>query len=150
MKLVIQRVKNANVKVDSNLINEIDAGLMILVGIHEDDEKSDAEWLATKVSKMRIFSDLEGKMNLSIKDVNGQILAISQFTLYAHTAKGNRPSFVNAAKAEKATVFYDYFCEILNSQEGITCKKGIFGADMQVSLCNDGPVTIVIDSRNKE
>lgn len=148
MKTVIQRVKYANVTVDSNEISSIDNGLLILLGVGDLDEQEDADWLADKISKMRIFSDGDGKMNLSVLDNQGSILVISQFTLFASTKKGNRPSFISAARPDKAVPLYRYFCDKL-AVKGIEVKRGIFGADMKVSLLNDGPVTIVMDSKNR-
>ncbi|MGR3741737.1 D-aminoacyl-tRNA deacylase [Companilactobacillus sp. DQM5] len=149
MKVVIQRVKSASVEVDKNVIGKIDSGLCILVGIKDNDNLMVVKKMAEKIGKLRIFSDTQGKMNLSIKDIGGKILSISQFTLYADTKKGNRPSFVSAAKPDKAKDLYDAFNSQLTS-EGIEVKKGKFGADMQVSLVNDGPVTIVLELNNEE
>ncbi|HTF82841.1 MAG TPA: D-aminoacyl-tRNA deacylase [Cytophagales bacterium] len=150
MRLVIQRVLKADVEVNAQSCATIGKGLLILVGIHEDDQLQDASWLATKVCNMRIFHDEESKMNHSVLDIAGEILAVSQFTLYASTAKGNRPSFTSAAKPEAALHLYNLFCDKLQEQLQKKVLKGIFGADMKVSLINDGPVTIIIDSKNKE
>ena len=146
MRLVIQRVKHASCRVDNSITGKCDIGYMILVGFGLDDDKAVAEKLANKVSKLRIFEDNEGKMNLSINDVDGTILSISQFTLYADCAKGNRPSFVNAMPGEKAKELYLYFNECLRSL-GLHVEEGIFGADMKIDLLNDGPVTIIMDSK---
>lgn len=144
MKLVVQRVKNAKVEVKEKVVGKIDKGYMILVGITHEDTKETVEYLAKKVCSLRVFSDENGKMNLNIKDINGEILIVSQFTLYADCVRGNRPSFTNAAKPEEANMLYEYFCEKV-SENGIKVEKGIFGADMQVSLLNDGPVTIILE-----
>ena len=148
MKVVIQRVSEASVKVNNEITGEISRGLLLLVGIEENDEKEDAEWLAKKVLDLRIFSDEEGKMNRSVKDINGEILCVSQFTLIADYKKGNRPSFIKAAKPEKAVPLFEYFKGLIKSS-GLKTESGIFGADMKVSLLNDGPVTIVMDSKTK-
>lgn len=148
MKVVIQRVSEASVKVNNEITGEISKGLLLLVGIEENDEKEDAEWLAKKVLDLRIFSDEEGKMNCSVKDINGEILCVSQFTLIADYKKGNRPSFIKAAKPEKAVPLFEYFKGLIKSS-GLKTESGIFGADMKVSLLNDGPVTIVMDSKTK-
>ncbi len=150
MRLVIQRVAHASVTVDNVLISGINAGLMILVGVENGDTRADADWLAAKVSKMRIFPDENGVMNRSVVDICGELLSISQFTLTASTAKGNRPSYIRAASGEAANELYDYFCAQLKAVSGIEVLKGIFGADMKVELLNDGPVTIIIDSRLRE
>lgn len=144
MKLVIQRVTSAKVEVDEKVIGQIENGFMVLVGITHDDGKEQAEYLAKKLCHMRIFSDEDYKMNLDIKDTNGKLLIISQFTLYADTVKGNRPSFINAAKPDIANELYEYFCECCKGYN-LEVQKGIFGADMKVSLVNDGPVTIVME-----
>ena len=144
MKLVVQRVKNAKVEVEEKVVGKIDKGYMILVGITHEDTKETVEYLAKKVCSLRVFSDENGKMNLNIKDINGEMLIVSQFTLYADCVRGNRPSFTNAAKPEEANMLYEYFCEKV-SENGIKVEKGIFGADMQVSLLNDGPVTIILE-----
>ncbi|CAD0223393.1 D-aminoacyl-tRNA deacylase [Chryseobacterium sp. JV274] len=148
MKIVIQRVSEASVKVDGKIVGEIGKGLMLLVGVDENDEKTDADWLVQKVLNLRIFGDEEGKLNLSVKDISGEILCISQFTLIADYKKGNRPSFIKAAKPDKAIPLFDYFKEEI-AQSGLKMESGIFGADMKVSLVNDGPVTIVMDSVTK-
>ncbi len=148
MKIVVQRVSQASVKVSGEIVGEISQGLLLLVGIEENDEKEDAEWLAKKILDLRIFSDEEGKMNHSVKDINGEILCVSQFTLIADYKKGNRPSFIKAAKPEKAVPLFEYFKGLIKSS-GLKTESGIFGADMKVSLLNDGPVTIVMDSKTK-
>lgn len=148
MKIVIQRVSEASVKVDGNIVGEIEKGLMLLVGIDENDEKADADWLVQKILNLRIFGDEDDKLNLSVKDISGEILCISQFTLIADYKKGNRPSFIKAAKPDKAVPLFDYFKEEM-AKSGLKTESGIFGADMKVSLINDGPVTIVMDSITK-
>ena len=147
MKIVIQRVKRASVSIDTELYNQIQQGLLLLVGVAPDDSQEDVEYAARKIANMRIFSDDEDKMNLSVKDVNGEILSISQFTLHADTKKGNRPAFVKAAPPELASRLYDEFNQLL-AQE-VPTKTGLFGADMQVELVNDGPVTIILDTKNR-
>lgn len=149
MKAVIQRVSEASVKVNGNVVGEINTGFMLLIGIDENDEKTDAEWLVQKILNLRIFGDENDKLNLSIKDINGEILCISQFTLIADYKKGNRPSFIKAAKPDKAIPLFEYFKEEL-SKSDLRIESGIFGADMKVSLTNDGPVTIVMDSITKQ
>ncbi|MGE8554371.1 MAG: D-aminoacyl-tRNA deacylase [Chryseobacterium jejuense] len=148
MKIVIQRVSEASVKVDGKIVGEIGKGLMLLVGIDENDEKTDADWLVQKILNLRIFGDEDDKLNLSVKDISGEILCISQFTLIADYKKGNRPSFIKAAKPDKAVPLFDYFKEEM-VKSGLQTESGIFGADMKVSLINDGPVTIVMDSITK-
>lgn len=148
MKVVIQRVSSASVSVNSKVIGTIDKGYLLLIGISSNDTKSDAEWLVKKIVNLRIFNDSEDKMNLSIKDINGGCLCISQFTLHAKTKKGNRPSFIHAAKPTIAIPLYEYFIEQMK-EEIENIQTGEFGADMQVSLVNDGPVTIVIDTEDK-
>jgi len=148
MKTVIQRGSQADAKVDGIVTGEIGYGLLLLVGLDENDSTSDVDWLVQKILNLRIFSDYEGKLNLSVKDIKGEILCISQFTLIADYKKGNRPSFINAAKPDKAVPLFEYFkSEIAKS--GLRTESGIFGADMKVSLLNDGPVTIVMDSKTK-
>ena len=148
MKIVVQRVSQASVKVGREIVGEISQGLLLLVGIEENDEKEDAEWLSKKILDLRIFSDEEGKMNRSVKDINGEILCVSQFTLIADYKKGNRPSFIKVAKPEKAVPLFEYFKGLIKSS-GLKTGSGIFGADMKVNLLNDGPVTIVMDSKTK-
>lgn len=150
MRAIIQRVSEAGVTIEQQLHASIGKGLLVLVGVEESDTKQDAEWLAGKIRQMRIFSDKNGKMNLSIEDVKGEYLVISQFTLHALTAKGNRPSFIKAARPEQAIPLYEYFKEQLKSNSDLQVKSGVFGADMKVNLINDGPVTISIDTKNKE
>lgn len=148
MKVVIQRVSEAHVKVNGKIVGEVNNGLMLLIGIDEEDAEADADWLIQKILNLRIFPDEEGKLNLSVSDVKGEILCISQFTLIADYKKGNRPSFIKAAKPDKAILLFEYFKkEIAQSQ--LKIEAGIFGADMKVSLVNDGPVTIVMDSKTK-
>lgn len=144
MKLVIQRVKNAKVDVDGKTVGSIEKGFLVLLGVTHTDTKETADYLVKKLCKLRVFEDENGKMNLSIKDVRGQLLIVSQFTLYADCSGGNRPSFVNAAKPDLANELYEYFCEKCK-EEPIEVQKGIFGADMKVSLLNDGPVTIILE-----
>ena len=148
MKIVIQRVSCASVRVEGVIVGQIQQGLMLLVGVEEGDDKSDAEWLAKKILDLRIFSDSEGKMNLSVKDVSGDVLCISQFTLLAEYKKGNRPSFIKAARPEMAVDLFEYFKELIKNS-GLKVESGIFGADMKVELLNNGPVTIVMDSKTK-
>lgn len=145
MKIVIQRVSESHVKVDGKIVGEIGKGLMLLIGIDENDTETDADWLVQKILNLRIFGDEDGKLNLSVKDIKGEILCISQFTLIADYKKGNRPSFIKAAKPDKAIPLFDYFKQEI-SKSGLKTDSGIFGADMKVSLINDGPVTIVMDS----
>lgn len=149
MKIVIQRVARASVTIGGEKVSEIGKGLMILVGVVEGDTSEDMEWLALKTANMRIFNDENGVMNRSVIDTNGEILAVSQFTLAASTKKGNRPSYIHAAGHELAIPLYDAFCNKLAELTGKTTKKGVFGADMQVELVNDGPVTIIVDSKLK-
>ncbi len=146
MKAVIQRVKNAAVRVDNEIIGEIGEGLLVLLGVYEDDTSFDTEILASKVSALRIFCDEEEKMNLSVKDIGGEILVISNFTLCADTKKGNRPSFSLAKSPNDANAEYEKFCDLLKANGVINVEKGSFGADMKISLLNDGPVTIVLDT----
>lgn len=148
MKLVIQRVSEANVLVNNNVVGEIQQGLLVLVGVGPDDREEDIEWLSNKLLNMRIFSDDEGKMNKSVLDINGSVLSVSQFTLFAKTKKGNRPSFTQSAAPDMAKLMFEKWCEELSKQ--INHQSGIFAADMKVSLVNDGPVTIIIDSKNKQ
>jgi D-tyrosyl-tRNA(Tyr) deacylase len=143
-------VSEASVKIDDSIKGSIDDGILILLGIEALDSEIDADWIISKISGLRIFSDSEGKMNLSIKDVNGAFLVISQFTLYASTKKGNRPSYIQAARPEQAIPLYEYFVSKLKTETNLKVETGVFGADMKVSLINDGPVTISIDSKNKE
>lgn len=144
MKLVIQRVKKAKVDVEEKTVGKIGKGFLVFVGITHTDTKEEANFLAKKLCNLRVFEDNDNKMNLALKDVKGELLIISQFTLYANTKDGNRPSFTDAAKSEVAEPLYEYFLEKCR-EYGIKVEKGIFGADMQVSLLNDGPVTIIIE-----
>lgn len=144
MKIVVQRVKNAKVEVENNIVGKIDQGFLVLLGITHDDTKEKADYLAKKLCNLRVFSDENDKMNLSLKDVKGELLVVSQFTLYANCLDGNRPSFTDAAKPELANELYEYFCDRC-SEYDIKVEKGIFGADMSVSLTNDGPVTVIIE-----
>lgn len=144
MKIVIQRVANAQVEVDKKVVGKIGKGFLVLVGVTHEDTKENADYLVKKLCKLRIFTDENDKMNLSLKDVNGELLIVSQFTLYANCKDGNRPSFVEAAKPEQANELYEYFCSECEKND-IKVEKGIFGADMKVSLLNDGPVTIIIE-----
>lgn len=150
MRVVIQRVSSASVSVDKKIIGNCAAGLLILAGIEEADTEEDAIWLSSKIANLRIFNDAEGKMNLSLKDVNGEMLVVSQFTLHASTKKGNRPSYILAARPEKALPLFNTFVEMLKKESGRPVATGEFGAHMEVSLVNDGPVTIIIDTKNKE
>lgn len=150
MIVVIQRVSEAAVKIDGEIAGEIGQGLLILVGIVQEDSEEDMDWLCKKIINLRIFQDEENKMNISLQDVEGDILLISQFTLHASTKKGNRPSFIEAAKPDIAIPLYEQFIQKLESVLGKPIQTGEFGADMKVSLINDGPVTIVIDSKNKK
>lgn len=150
MRIVIQRAQEAHVKIANKIVGAIQKGLVILIGIEQDDTHEDAEWLIQKITQLRIFSDDSGKMNLSIQDIHGAFLVISQFTLHASTKKGNRPSYIQAARPEQAIPLYEYFIQTLREKSQLTVETGKFGADMQVSLINDGPVTILIDSKRKE
>jgi D-tyrosyl-tRNA(Tyr) deacylase len=150
MRVVIQRTTQASVTIDGIVVSEIGQGLLVLVGIENDDVIADAQWLASKIVQMRIFSDGEGKMNLSVKDVDGDLLVVSQFTLHASTKKGNRPSFLRAARPEIAIPLYEQFLGLLETELGKPVLRGFFGADMKIALVNDGPVTLLIDSRARE
>ncbi len=150
MRLDIQRVTEASVQVEGEIVGAIQNGLMILVGIEDADTQEDIEWLAGKAAQLRIFDDAEGVMNLSVKDVQGDILLISQFTLHASTKKGNRPSYINASKPPIAIPLYKAMIQQLEKEMGKTIQTGRFGADMKVRLLNNGPVTIVMDSKNKD
>ncbi|MBR5856275.1 MAG: D-tyrosyl-tRNA(Tyr) deacylase [Bacteroidales bacterium] len=150
MRVVIQRVTQANVVIDGNINGQIEKGMMILVGIEEADGDEDIAWLTKKIVNLRIFDDSQGVMNLSILDKGGDILLISQFTLHASTAKGNRPSYIKAAKPDISIPIYEKFIKSLETTLGKSIATGVFGADMKVSLTNDGPVTIIIDSKNRE
>ena len=146
MRVVVQRCSRAEVRIDGQVVGRIEKGFMVLVGITDGDTRAEADLLAKKVAQMRVFEDAEGKMNLALKDVNGAVLSISQFTLYADCKKGNRPSFIRAARPEMAEPLYDYFNDVLRTQYGLQVGTGRFGADMKVDFVNDGPVTIVLDS----
>lgn len=150
MRAVIQRVSHAKVEIDGFVKGTIDHGLTILIGIEEADNQDDIDWLSSKIVQLRIFGDDAGLMNKSIMEVNGNILLISQFTLFGQTRKGNRPSFIRAAKPETAIPLYEKMKDALNQKLGKSIETGIFGADMKVSLTNDGPVTILMDTKNKE
>ena len=150
MRVVIQRVSEATVRVDGKIVGEIKQGLMVLLGIETADTEEDVDWLLNKTLNLRIFIDADGVMNTSLLDVEGDLLVISQFTLMAATKKGNRPSYIRAAKHEQAIPLYESFCTKAQQLLGKTVQKGSFGADMKVSLINDGPVTIQIDSKNRE
>ena len=150
MRAVIQRVSQSNVKVSGEVIGEIKGGLMVLVSFVDEDNDTDLDWITKKIVNLRIFNDDEGKMNRSIQDVDGDILLISQFTLHGSTKKGNRPSFIKAAKPDIANVMYEKFIKILEQSLGKEIQTGEFGGDMKVSLVNDGPTTIIIDSKDKE
>lgn len=150
MRIVIQRVTQASVEINKQIKGKIGQGLLLLAGFTSDDTEEDLKWMAGKVAQLRIFSDDQDKMNLSVQDVNGEILVISQFTLYANTKKGNRPSYVNAAPPAVAIPLYERFVSLLEEALGKQVQTGEFGADMKVSLLNDGPVTIVMDTKNKD
>ena len=144
MKLVVQRVNSAKVEVNGKIVGAITKGFLVLLGVTHNDTKEIADYLVKKLCNLRVFEDESGKMNLSLKDVNGELLIVSQFTLYADCSSGNRPSFINAAKPDKANELYEYFCEKCK-ENNLKVQKGIFGADMKVSLLNDGPVTIILE-----
>ena len=150
MRAVIQRVAEASVKVDGQVTGSIGKGLLILVGIEDADTQEDIDWLTKKIVGLRIFDDENRVMNLSVMEIEGSILAVSQFTLMASTKKGNRPSYIRASKGDFAQPMYEKFCQALEKESGKKTEKGIFGADMKVSLLNDGPVTIIMDTKNKE
>ncbi len=149
MRVVIQRVSEASVKIDNQIHGQIAQGLMILLGIETEDNQEDIDWLIKKILNLRIFDDKDGIMNLSLKDIDGEILLISQFTLHASTKKGNRPSYIKAAKPEISIPLYEKFIEQIEVALGKKISTGIFGADMKVALINDGPVTIIMDSKQK-
>jgi|TARA_B100001939_G_scaffold140564_1_gene121698 D-tyrosyl-tRNA(Tyr) deacylase len=150
MKILIQRVGHASIEVEHKMHAQIKSGLLIFLGIEKDDDSSDVDYLVGKSAALRIFNDPDGKMNLSIQDVGGEALIVSQFTLHASTKKGNRPSYVKAARPEHAIPLYEYFIQKMNLELPEKVKSGVFGADMKIQLLNDGPVTIMIDSKNKE
>lgn len=150
MKVVLQRVSEASVEINKNIVAKIQKGLLILVGIEDADSQEDINWLCQKIVNLRIFGDENNVMNLSVKDIDGEIIVVSQFTLHALTKKGNRPSYIKAAKPEIAIPIYENFVQQLETGLGKKIQTGVFGVDMKVSMLNDGPVTIVIDSKNKE
>ncbi len=150
MRVIVQRVSFASVKVNEDIIGQIAGGLLVFVGVEEADNENDADWLMNKIRQLRIFNDDNGVMNLSVEEVKGELLIISQFTLYAKTKKGNRPSYIRAAQPEKAKVLYSYFVKRFSDMAGLKVQTGIFGAHMEVSSVNDGPVTIWMDTQNKE
>ncbi len=150
MKVVLQRVSSASVTIENEIVADIQKGLLILIGIEDSDNQEDIDWLVGKITKIRIFEDENQVMNLSVKDIGGDIITVSQFTLHAATKKGNRPSYIKAAKPEVAIPLYESFVQQLEKELGKKIQTGVFGADMKVSLLNDGPVTIIIDSKNKE
>ena len=150
MRVVVQRVSKAGVSVDRQMVSEIAEGMLLLLGIEEADNREDIDWLVKKITQLRIFNDATGVMNVSVMDTGGDIMVISQFTLHASTKKGNRPSYIRAAKPETAIPLYRQFVEFLENILGKKVGTGIFGAHMEVSLVNDGPVTIILDSRNRE
>ena len=150
MKIVLQRVSSASVTIDTKIVADIQKGLLVLVGIEDLDNQEDINWLASKIANIRVFGDENDVMNLSVKDIDGDIIVVSQFTLHAATKKGNRPSYIKASKPEIAIPLYESFVLQLEKELGKKVQTGIFGADMKVLLLNDGPVTIVIDSKNKE
>lgn len=145
MKLVVQRVKNANVSIENNIVGKINQGFVVLLGVSNEDTKENADYLVKKILNLRVFSDNDDKMNLSIKDIEGELLIVSQFTLYANCKKGNRPSFIEAAKPEHAKPLYEYFINECR-KENLNVQTGEFGADMQIELINDGPVTILLEN----
>lgn len=149
MRVVIQRVKSASVRIEGSIFSKIDAGLLLLVGFEDEDNEEDLQWMTTKIMQLRIFNDEQQLMNRSVIDEQGAILVVSQFTLFASTKKGNRPSFIDAAKPPIAIPLYEKFIYLLQQKSNLKIETGKFGADMEVSLINDGPVTILIDSKNK-
>jgi len=150
MRAVIQRCKYARLSIDQNLYSSTGNGLLILLGIGNSDNDEDIKWLSGKISRLRIFSDSEGKMNRSVQDIKGEIMVVSQFTLFASTKKGNRPSYINSAKPDVAIPLYEKFVKQIELDSGLEVKTGKFGANMKIELLNDGPVTIIIDSKNRE
>lgn len=150
MRAVIQRVSHAQVDVDGKTVGEIGNGLLVLVGVEDADQVEDVEWLVGKIANLRIFNDQQGVMNVSVKEIGGQVLVVSQFTLHASTKKGNRPSYIRASKPDHAIPMYELFKQKLSLEIDKQVEAGIFGADMKVSLLNDGPVTIIMDTKNKE
>lgn len=150
MRVVIQRVTQASVEIDTLVTASIHQGMLVLIGIEESDNQEDIDWLCGKILRLRIFPDVDEVMNLSVAEITGEILVVSQFTLHASTKKGNRPSYIKAAQPETAIPLYEKFVETLRNESGLTIKTGSFGAMMKISLINDGPVTIIIDSKNRE
>lgn len=150
MKVVIQRVNESSVTIDNQVVGQIQKGLLVLIGIENEDSEEDINWLTSKICNLRIFEDEKGVMNLSVKEINGDILIVSQFTLHASTKKGNRPSYIKAAKPEIAIPIYEKFINKIEEDLGKKVQTGKFGADMKIALINDGPVTIIIDSKNRE
>ncbi|MEC7863587.1 MAG: D-aminoacyl-tRNA deacylase [Bacteroidota bacterium] len=150
MRAVIQRVSEASVSIENKIVAQINVGLLILLGVELDDTKEDSLWLSNKIAQLRIFSDYEGKMNHSLLDIDGEVIVVSQFTLHAKIKKGNRPSYINAARPEQAIPLYEQFKDDLSKLISKQVFSGEFGADMKVSLTNDGPVTIMLDTKNKE
>lgn len=150
MRVLIQRVKKASVTINNEVYSLIDNGLLLFIGICDEDNREDIEWLTKKISNLRIFDDENGVMNKSVMDIDGEILAVSQFTLMASTKKGNRPSYIKAAKPDISVPLYEQFCAEMEIAVNKPIKRGVFGADMKVGLLNDGPVTIFMDSKNKE
>ena len=150
MKVVLQRVSSASVTIENKVVAEIQKGLLVLVGIEDADNQEDINWLTAKIANIRIFEDENQVMNLSVKDIEGDVVVVSQFTLHANTKKGNRPSYIKASKPEVAIPLYENFVQQLEKELGKKVQTGVFGADMKVALINDGPVTILIDSKNKE
>jgi len=150
MRAVVQRVSEASVTIEGDKVAAIKIGLLILLGIEDADTQEDINWLSAKIAKLRIFGDEEGLMNRSVEDVNGDVIVVSQFTLFAATKKGNRPSYIRAARPEVAIPLYESFIEQMETELGKKVQTGVFGADMKVELLNDGPVTIIIDTKNKE
>ncbi|WP_339920647.1 D-aminoacyl-tRNA deacylase [uncultured Flavobacterium sp.] len=150
MKIVLQRVSSASVTIENKVVADIQKGLLILVGIEDTDGQEDIDWLVGKITKIRVFDDENHVMNLSVQDIDGDIIVVSQFTLHASTKKGNRPSYIKAAKPDIAIPLYENFLKKLDFEVGKKIQTGVFGADMKVSLLNDGPVTIIIDSKNRE
>ena len=150
MRVVVQRVIRASVAVQQEIVAQIARGLLVLLGVEPSDSRDDILWLAGKIARLRMFSDQDGAMNLSVQDIKGDLLVVSQFTLFASTRKGNRPSFVGAAAPEQANQLYEEFCRQLETEIGRPVRRGVFGANMQLDLVNDGPVTICIDTKKKE
>jgi D-tyrosyl-tRNA(Tyr) deacylase len=150
MRVVVQRVVRASVAVKQGIVAQIGRGLLVLLGVEPSDSRDDILWLAGKIARLRIFSDEDGAMNLSVQEIGGDLLVVSQFTLFASTRKGNRPSFVGAAAPERANQMYEEFCGQLETEIGRLVRRGIFGANMQIDIVNDGPVTIFIDTKRKE